>query len=872
MSTVPPTYSFPGVYYNPVFFPSISGFLTLSQANTLYLARSGIATSVAFSTLFQGAVTISGLVTLTGGLLLTGGLTVDTLTVNTLTTLNNILTINATSSIIGQLTFTLLPILPAGYEFLTTGSQTITGIKTFSSPIVSSGASITANTILASSLVNNSITQNQIASPYTLLNSGSTQTILGDKILNGMITTNDMIINIFSPVAPYTGTIGFIPACTLNYLNLTISQYDSMMYIGQSIGSGPNQPYGFCICDYNSGLTGIRISGNGSANNCNVVVSGTQTIQDLLTLNNGLLINTGNIDIPQTIYAGTIACDFYINRLNNDIFFESHNFTTYSVTSGNSSILPTAGIAYGGLSIGYNCSNSVGETDFINLANYSLTGGFNFYTMNAFTVPSLIATLNTSGLTLNGSITNNKIINSSATVPYTLICGTIPYPVGISGETGLQIGWNASGGTGESNFINLAQGGIGGFKFSTINAFLTNRVLASINLKANDGLYLTSTCGQLKIDDFNGGSYSTVLNQTGSTCYLASNGISTNLGLVVGDATGSFVTPISINSNFVYTNVPLTPQSLTAFNISHPTTTLPLPTTTNQYATVGYVNAQNLLPLNNTWTGTNYFYNSTRLINIGSAMAPVSVGSGSGNVFNLILGEQTSLSTVSTSGGNIAISTLGASSMSLTTGSNNHCIGGGCLTSLVSGSNNLVFGSGSGTSLISGSNNVIIGAGTWQTTGSAFNNCTVLGVSAIPTASNQVVLGTVNESVVIKGGLDSNGISNAGSIQLTGQIIQNISNFTAGTGNTLTTLPRFLTFTPAAGMGFVVPAPSVSNAGQIFTWRKIAAGGGQTINFSCVGGLAIWQITNSVNLSTSISISTIMQFTWLSTGTIYTQI
>jgi hypothetical protein len=190
----------------------------------------------------------------------------------------------------------------------------------------------------------------------------------------------------------------------------------------------------------------------------------------------------------------------------------------------------------------------------------------------------------------------------------------MPYPIGISGDTGLQIGWNASGGQGESNFINLGQGGIGGFKFSTINATLTNRVLASINLKANDGLYLTSTCGQVKIDDFTGGAYSTVLNQTGSTCYLSSNGISTGLGLVVGDATGSFVTPISINSNFVNINIPLNPQSLTAFNISHPTTTLPPPTTTNQYATVGYVNthviSQNLLPLNNIWSGTNTFNNN----------------------------------------------------------------------------------------------------------------------------------------------------------------------------------------------------------------------------------------------------------------------
>ena len=68
-----------------------------------------------------------------------------------------------------------------------------------------------------------------------------------------------------------------------------------------------------------------------------------------------------------------------------------------------------------------------------------------------------------------------------------------------------------------------------------------------------------------------------------------------------------------MNSNFVNINVPLTPQSLTAFNISHPTTTLALPTTANQYATVGYVSSViptipiSLIGSNNIWTGTNAF-------------------------------------------------------------------------------------------------------------------------------------------------------------------------------------------------------------------------------------------------------------------------
>ena len=650
MATVPPLYSFNNVYYNPLFFPSVSGFLTLSQANQLYLARTGIASSVALTTSFSGAVVISGLLTLSGGLSLTGGLTVDNLTVNTLSTLNtntiinNILTINATNSIIGQTTFSLIPILPSGYQFLTTGAQTITGIKTFtsipilptgyqfltttaqtidgiktfSSPIVSSGASITANTILSSSLVNNSITQNQIASPYSLLNSGSAQTILGDKILNGTNNTNDMILNIYSAFSGWNGTIGFIPACLTNYLNLTTTVFDSMMFIGQSIGSGPNQPYGFCICDYNTGSTGIRISGTGAPGNCSISLNGTVIINQLLTLEGGLFCDTGNITTPNNAVLGNIFSDIinnYDQITGTDISINPNNFVTCLVNAGNSSILPSAPIGFGGLKIGYNCSNSFGESDFINLANYTLSGGFNFYTMNASSLPSLIGSLTPSALTINGGLVNNSISNSSTTQPYIIRSGTMPLPTTTSTIAGMGIGWNAigGGGFGECDLINYGQGGGGGgFNFSTITSTQPNRNIATLGLYGNYGLWLYSNAGRLRIDDRNGGAFWWSQSEEGSQMQMSNNGISTSIILGCANSSGVGSTCLSISTGGVSPNVNFNPLSTSTFNVSHPTTSLGnnISTNTTQYATVGYVNTSipaSLTGTNNIFIGTNQF-------------------------------------------------------------------------------------------------------------------------------------------------------------------------------------------------------------------------------------------------------------------------
>ena len=582
MATTPPIYSFPGLYYNPVFFPSISGFLTLSQANTLYLARSGVASSVAILTSFTGAVTINGLLTLNGGLTLTGGLTVDTLTVNTLSTLNtntiinNILTINATNSIVGQTTFTLAPILPSGYQFLTTGTQTITGLKTFSSVLTTVG-------------INDSLS---ITSP----------TITGSTIVNG---------------------------------------------------------------------------GTFSASN----IAGTSFLYG-------------------TSIGGTLAC--------------------------------------------------------------------------------------------------NIINNTSSTLPYILNCGSVPIPTTTSTTSGMGIGWNSlnGGGTYECDLINYGQGGNGGgFNFSTITNALVNRNLGLLSVFANGGFTINPACGQLRIQDINSGAFSMTSSQQGNTTYFNSNGISTSVAFPCGNASGVLTNVLLLNTNFVAPYAPLTPQSTTAFNFFHPTTTLGnnISTNTTQYATVGYVNSSTASLLNsaNVWTNTNTFNTSiptttltpstsTQFSTVGYVTSAISSASllPLNNTFTgLNTYTQRIQMTINTDTSTTCIGTnAGASLGTLTIGSSNTYYGYNAGAFSVNPNSETIVGAGSGPtisgsfngntvlgaqSVFNGSFNTILGisAGNLSTT-VVYNNSTCIGSNSRITASNQITLGTVAETVLMPNTLTVQGLAN----------------------------------------------------------------------------------------------------------------
>jgi len=100
-------------------------------------------------------------------------------------------------------------------------------------------------------------------------------------------------------------------------------------------------------------------------------------------------------------------------------------------------------------------------------------------------------------------------------------------------------------------------------------------------------------------------------------------------------------------------------------------------------------------------------------------------------------------------GDSVLLGQIGSSS-----GSSNTGVGSGALSSITTGENNVAVGRNAGTAataITSGSNNTFIGFET-QSNANNHSNSTALGVGAAIGKSNQVVLGTANETVVIGGG------------------------------------------------------------------------------------------------------------------------
>jgi len=94
----------------------------------------------------------------------------------------------------------------------------------------------------------------------------------------------------------------------------------------------------------------------------------------------------------------------------------------------------------------------------------------------------------------------------------------------------------------------------------------------------------------------------------------------------------------------------------------------------------------------------------------------------------------------------------------MTTGNNNVFIGNGVATSTTSTGNTVAIGTAAGKSNTTGISNTYLGSFTDANAGT-YNNSTALGYGATITKSNQIKLGTSNESVDISGNLNVSGLA-----------------------------------------------------------------------------------------------------------------
>ena len=116
-----------------------------------------------------------------------------------------------------------------------------------------------------------------------------------------------------------------------------------------------------------------------------------------------------------------------------------------------------------------------------------------------------------------------------------------------------------------------------------------------------------------------------------------------------------------------------------------------------------------------------------------------------------------------------------------TTGKNNIGIGGNVFVANTNGQNNIGIGNDSGTN-VQGSNNTMLGSNTGQSDNNIYNNSTAIGYRAIVSANNQIVIGTINDSVKIP--CDnfniSGGVGIRGDMNLGGNIIVNANIYMNG--------------------------------------------------------------------------------------------
>ena len=205
------------------------------------------------------------------------------------------------------------------------------------------------------------------------------------------------------------------------------------------------------------------------------------------------------------------------------------------------------------------------------------------------------------------------------------------------------------------------------------------------------------------------------------------------------------------------------------------------------------VSGTTILPTSNTWTATNTFNSS---IYCGGSL--IFTGANSGN---FKLGYQ-SLNSLSSNG--VQNTSIGAVSMQNTVnGSSNTSVGHNSLVTNINGSNNCSFGQGtllsclesgnsafgqfaisslsngsnnsgigyaSGKLLYSGSNNTFLGSTADLISNGSSNNSTAIGYGAKLTGSNQIMIGTIAETVYIPGKLFVNNVAITNSTGPTGSI------------------------------------------------------------------------------------------------------
>ena len=719
----PPLFYFDGITYDPAFFPS-TNYITLDFANNQYLARVGIAVSIATLTAFNGLVNFNssvffyGAIVITGGVSITGGLTCDTLHVTGLITGDGGLTItagntNLLTTYINQALYIgtstqyteynqsginhfITNYTPSGLiEFYaTTALSANINVMTFSASAINIYEPTTISNIGGGTLaftIYNASTSSRLA---FLNNTGyggyNPSTVVGDNVC--LISLGaDVAVSALN-ITPWSGTsqglrfstqitpyINFFASLTGTFRVYEINATPLTTFTSHTQGGGNYLMYN----NYNGGNFQI------SCNN----FTGVQNIP--LRFSSDYTTITNNFDL--TLNLGGY---FYSNAINNyftnSIYFQStstgvnreiNNIGFLQFTDVNNVNIPplqiykTGAICYiantdtaGTISL--NTWNTGATIQISNIVATYTTLSFNSATSVILTSPAFtisgtslhtgLATFSAGG-TFNSVIPTCSITATTATqlCNYTTVSGLIS-------SSGTAFLSSANAWTGNTNTFNSF------LPTSTITATTANQF---VNYTTATGLIATNQASLLTLSNNWTGATNTFVN-------ISANAITTNYINFLNISTYSIISSvikIGVNSGGNFTGA------------------------TNQISIGTSALTNNLSGTNNIAIG------GGALTALSSTNNNVAIGTNAGNAMN---GSQ-----------NVFIGQ--SSGILLPTGNQNTCIGATSFNSNTIGS----------------SNNTCIGFGANGGITTVLTKSTALGHSAQNTASNQVMLGTATELV-----------------------------------------------------------------------------------------------------------------------------
>jgi hypothetical protein len=274
---------------------------------------------------------------------------------------------------------------------------------------------------------------------------------------------------------------------------------------------------------------------------------------------------------------------------------------------------------------------------------------------------------------------------------------------------------------------------------------------------------------------------------------------------------------------------------------------------------------------------SNLYFQQPNPINIGMGINIFKTTTSKG-IYNIGIGGNIFVSNTSSINNTVGINNLGLGGnvfVKNTVGTNNIGIGGNVFGSNITGNYNIGVGNNSGNSIL-GSYNTMVGANTGQsgTDGNTYNNSTALGYGATVNASNQIVLGTTTESVVIPSITPANnstsgalvvsgGVGIGGNVVVNGsinpsQIIESINVLTFGSSITAN-YNTGLVFSIPSATGTITNLtltnlPTTSNKSYTFTFIM-----GTTNSSAYISAGTISVNGSSVNLQGAI-ISTVPSY------------